>query len=171
MFTQGWLSFQAWVGSSASLGGAGIINANLVDDGNVTVTGGALDINGAVTGAGTLAVANGAHLEFGSTVAASASVVFQSSTGSVILDRSAGFADLIFGSTGDGELSGSDQIDLKDIKYSSSSFSEIFDAVHDTLSVSDGPNSATLHFTGIYVAQNFSFASDGETAQSSMIRL
>lgn len=102
MFTQGWLSFQAWVGSSASLGGAGIINANLVDDGNVTVTGGALDINGAVTGAGTLAVANGAHLEFGSTVAASASVVFQSSTGSVILDRSAGFADLIFGSTGDG---------------------------------------------------------------------
>jgi T5SS/PEP-CTERM-associated repeat protein len=149
------------IGSSASLGGAGTINGNVVDDGNVTVISGTLDINGAVSGAGSLTVGTGAHLEFGSTVTSSANVQFQGSTGSIIIDHSAGFAGLISGFTGDGTLAGSDQIDLKDINYGSGSFSETFDAVHDTLSVSDGTNSTTLHFTGTYVAQNFSFASDG----------
>jgi hypothetical protein len=146
------------VGSSASIGGAGTINANLVNDGGVTATG-TLDVNGAVTGSGTFTVNTGTHLEFGSSVAASDNVSFQSATGSLILDHSSGFAALISGFSGNGMLSGSDQIDLKDINYNS--LSESFDQASQTLSISDGSNSATLHFVGSYVAQNFKFASDG----------
>jgi hypothetical protein len=78
-----------------------------------------------------------------------------------VLDHSPGFAGLISGFAGNGTLSGSDQIDLKDINHSSPLFSETFDPLQDTLLVSDGTNSATLHFVGTYVAQNFSFAGDG----------
>jgi hypothetical protein len=129
----------------------------------VVMASGALDVTGSVTGSGTLTIDNGAHLEFGSSVAATDNVVFQASTGSLILDHSSGFAGLISGFTGDGTLAGSDQIDLTDINYTSSAFSETFDQVHDTLSVSDGTNSALLHLVGTYVAQNFSFTSDGGT--------
>src|SRR5262249_19799478 len=93
--------------------------------------------------------------------AATNNVSFQAQTGSLILDHSAGFAAAIIGFAGDGTLANSDQIDLKDINYGSSSFSESFDAASDTLTVSDGTNSAALHCVGSYVAQNFSFTSDG----------
>ena len=151
------------VGSSAVLMGTGTIHADLVNDGSVVVTGATLDVSGSVTGSGGFTIDNGAHLEFGSSVAATDTVVFQASTGSLILDHSSSFAGLISGFTGDGTLAGSDQIDLTDISYTSSSFSETYDPVHDTLSVSDGTNSALLHLVGTYVAQNFSFASDGGT--------
>jgi len=50
---------------------------------------------------------------------------------------------------------------LKDINYSSGSFSESYNPTNDTLSMSDGTNSTVLHFTGTYQAANFSFQSDG----------
>jgi hypothetical protein len=64
---------------------------------------------------------------------------------------------VVYGFTGNGTLSGSDQIDLKGIN---------FNTVHDSysngvLSVTDGTNSAALDFSGSYVLANFSFASDG----------
>ena len=152
------------VGSLDSLQGAGTINSALVDDGNVTAvsaSGVELVVTGAVTGSGDLSVANGAHLEFGSSVASSDTIVFQGSTGSLIVDQSSGFAGLISGFTGDGTLSGSDQIDLKDINYNSGSFTETFNPTQDTVSLSDGTHSAVLQFLGNYVAQNFSFTSDG----------
>jgi T5SS/PEP-CTERM-associated repeat protein len=149
------------VGSSGSLQGTGIIHGNLVDDGNVTATGATLDVTGAVSGSGGFTVNGGAHLDFGGSVAASDSVVFQSSTGSLVLEQSTGFAGLISGFTGDGTLAGSDQIDLKDINYSS--LTETFDAGQDTLTLQDGTNTTVLHFVGTYVNQNFSFASDGGT--------
>ena len=149
------------VGSSGSLQGTGIIHGNLVDDGNVTATGATLDVTGAVSGSGSFTIDSGAHLDFGGSVAASDNVVFQSSTGSLVLEQSTGFAGLISGFTGDGTLAGSDQIDLKDINYSS--LTETFDPSHDTLTLQDGTNTTVLHFVGTYVNQNFSFASDGGT--------
>ncbi len=147
------------VGSLEFLQGAGIINGNLVDDGNVNATGGMLDVVGAVTGSGTFNIVSGAHLEFGSSVSASDNLVFQGATGSLILDHSTNFAGIISGFAGDGMLSGSDQIDLKDINFNS--MSEIFDPVQDTLLVTDGTNSTTLHFVGTYSPENFNFARDG----------
>ena len=49
----------------------------------------------------------------------SSNVTFQSSTGTLRLDHSSTFSGEILGFTGTGMLSGSDQIDLRDVKYSS----------------------------------------------------
>ena len=109
-----------------------------------------------------LEIASGASLEIASPVAAGEIVTFHSSTGSLSLDTPSSFDGVISGFSGDGTLAGSDQIDLKGINYHSSSFTESYNATTDTLTVSDGTNDATLHFTGAYQAANFSFASDGK---------
>ncbi len=107
-----------------------------------------------------LEIATGASLEIANPVALGESVKFDGSTGHLTLDAPSSFDGLISGFTGDGTLARSDQIDLKGIDYHSSSFTESFDAATDTLSISDGTNSATLHFSGSYQAANFSFQSD-----------
>ena len=102
----------------------------------------------------------GAGATLGLAAADSASVTFTSSTGMLLLDHSSTFSGTIFKFTGTGALSGSDQIDLKDIKYSS---------VHDSyangvLTVTDGSgDAAKLTFNGSYTLANFKFASDGSS--------
>jgi hypothetical protein len=88
-------------------------------------------------------------------------VVFEGSTGKLTIDTPSSFTGVISGFTGDGTLAGSDQIDLKGINHNSASFTESYNATNDTLFVSDGTHSTTLHFTGAYQAENFSFVSDG----------
>ena len=73
------------------------------------------------------------------------------------LDNPSTFTGEIFNFTGNGSLSGSDQIDLRTINYNS---------VRDSygtgvLTVTDGSNSATLDFNGSYTLANFKFADDG----------
>ena len=74
------------------------------------------------------------------------------------LDQPSSFTGKIFNFTGDGTLSGSDQIDLKGINYNT-----IQDSYADgVLTVADGSdNSAKLNFSGSYTLANFSLASDG----------
>ena len=107
-------------------------------------------------------IASGGSLEIGNAVAPAETVTFQGSTGSLTLDTPSSFHGTVAGFTGDGTLQGSDQIDLKGIDYHSSAFAESFNASTDTLSVTDGTDSAALHFTGNYVAANFSFTTDGD---------
>jgi serralysin len=73
------------------------------------------------------------------------------------LDNPSTFSGEIFNFTGNGSLSGSDQIDLKDIDYNSVQDSY----ANGQLTVTDGTNTATLDFNGSYVLANFDFASDG----------
>ena len=74
------------------------------------------------------------------------------------LDSPSTFSGEIFNFTGNGNLSGSDQIDLKGINYNT---------VHDSyangvLTVTDGSgDTAKLSFNGSYTLANFDFASDG----------
>ena len=103
-------------------------------------------------------IANGGTFEAGAST--SENVVFEGSTGKLTIDTPSSFSGVISGFTGDGTLAGSDQIDLKGIDHNSASFTESFNAANDTLFVSDGTHSATLHFNGAYQAQNFSFATD-----------
>jgi hypothetical protein len=110
----------------------------------------------------TAEVAGGGKLEFSSAIAPDQAVAFQGSTGSLTLDHPTNFTGVISGFAGDGTLSGSDQIDLKGIDYNSRSFTKSYDVTHDTLTVSDGTNSAVLHFNGTYQATNFSFTTDGD---------
>jgi hypothetical protein len=110
-----------------------------------------------VGSAGSATIGAGATLEIAS--AASASVTFQGSTGTLQLDEPATFTGEIYGFTGDGTLSGSDQIDLRGLDYNSVSDSY----VGNVLTVSDGGgDTANLDFNGAYSLANFSFASDGD---------
>jgi hypothetical protein len=113
------------------------------------------DLNG--DGVIGLAVYTGSTLEL--VGATSGSVTFISSTGTLKLDTPSTFTGQIFGFTGDGTLSGSDQIDLRGINYS---------AVHSSynnstgiLDVSDGTTTVNLKFAGTYSQANFKFADDG----------
>jgi hypothetical protein len=110
---------------------------------------------------GTLSIANGTALELGDFAGSTEAVTFQGPTGMLALDNASHFTGVISGYTGNGTLAGSDQIDLKDINFNSASFSESFDSGTGTLSVSDGTNSASLHFNGNYSPANFKFVSDG----------
>ena len=73
------------------------------------------------------------------------------------LDQPSTFSGTISGFTGNGSLSGSDQIDLKGINFSSLQDSY----ANGVLTVTDGAHSATLNFHGSYTLANFKFADDG----------
>ena len=113
-------------------------------------------ISSALSGtSGSATIGTGATLELAA--ANSASITFSSSTGMLKLDNPSTFSGTIFNFTGDGTLSGSDQIDLKGVNFNS---------VHDTysngvLTVTDGTHTDTLDFNGSYTLANFKFASDG----------
>ena len=117
----------------------------------------ALKITSSLAGSsGSTTIGTGATLEIAA--ADSAPVTFQGTTGTLRLDQASSFSGEIFGFRGNGTLSGSDHIDLRNIKYNS---------VHDSfangvLTVTDGHgDTAKLRFNGSYTLANFKFASDG----------
>jgi hypothetical protein len=113
-----------------------------------------------VSGTGTVTIDAGASLELTSAVSPGQTVVFSSTTGTLKLDQAENFNGLVSGfSTADGTLAHSDQIDLADINHHSASFNESFNSVTDTLTVSDGTNTAVVHFAG--TVGNLNFADDG----------
>ena len=99
----------------------------------------------------------GAHAALEISGSDSATVTFAASTGMLKIDRPSSFTAQIFGFTGDGTLSGSDQIDLKGINFSTVQDSY----ANGVLTVTDGTHSATLSFQGTYTLSNFEFANDG----------
>ncbi len=114
---------------------------------------------------GTLTVDTGATMEIGA--ASTATVDFANTsgtTGSLVLDDSKDFTGQIVGFAGDGTVSNSDAIDLKDINFATATetYTENSAGTGGTLTVSDGTNSANINFTGDYVLGNFIFASDGQ---------
>ena len=80
-------------------------------------------------------------------------------TGELVFTDPKEFTGNIVGFTGDGTISGSDQIDLGGINYNSGSFTDSYS--NGILTVSDGANTANIRFTGTYSESNFKFASDG----------
>ena len=88
-------------------------------------------------------------------------VTFESSTGTLKLDSPSTFAGQIIGFTGDGTLSGSDQVDLLNMSFSSSiQIDSSYDPSTGALTVSNGATVDVLHFIGSYSQANFKFASD-----------
>ena len=104
---------------------------------------------------GSATIGTGATLELA--VADSGSVTFASSTGTLILESPSTFSGEIFNFTGNGSLSGSDQIDLTNINYNSVKDSY----ANGVLTVTDGTDTDKLDFNGSYNLANFDFASDG----------
>ena len=135
---------------------SGWTQANITDPGNQQSGSGlATSTAGDVSPTSSLTVLVGASLELAG--ATGASITFAASTGMLKLDQPSTFTGEIFGFTGNGNLSGSDQIDLNGVNNST---------VHDSyangvLTVTDGTNTVHLNFGGSYVLGNFDFASDG----------
>jgi Ca2+-binding RTX toxin-like protein len=77
-------------------------------------------------------------------------------SGTLVLDHSASFTGQISGFAGDGTLSNSDLIDLKDINFAAAK--ETYSG--GILTVTDDAHTANLHFDGDYVLGNFVLASD-----------
>jgi hypothetical protein len=103
----------------------------------------------------------GATLEL--TGADSASVTFNGSTGTLILDHSSAFTAEIFKFAGNGNPSSSDQIDLRDINFVSGTTTESFTgtASGGTLTISDGHETASILLSGNYTQSTFELSSDG----------
>ncbi len=103
----------------------------------------------------------GATLELAG--AASGSVTFNGSTGTLVLDHSSAFSGQIFNFTGNGILSSSDQIDLKDIAFASGTTANYAGSPSGgILTISDAQNhTANISLAGDYVGSTFSLSSDG----------
>jgi serralysin len=117
------------------------------------------DING--DGVIGLGVDSGAILNISTANAATVTFANNSgTTGELLLSDSKEFTGSIVGFTGNGTLSGSDQIDLSGLNFNSGKFSDSYS--NHILTVSDGTNTVQLDFAGVYSLDNFSFASDGQ---------
>jgi tryptophan-rich protein/Big-like domain-containing protein len=118
----------------------------------------ALQISNTLSGAdGAATIGAGATLEI--SAADSASITFDASTGMLKIDQPSTFSAEIFGFTGNGTLSGSDQIDLTNIKFGSVQDSY----ANGVLTIADGSGDTDkLDFNGSYTLANFDFASDDD---------
>ncbi len=135
------------------LGGSGA--ASVVNAGTLAVTGGALTVNGAVTGAG-VATINGGTLSFFSSF--TQTVAFTGTTGGLILAQARTYAGSISGFS----LTGGTSLDLRDIAFvgaGEASFSGT--AASGTLIVSDGVHVAKIMLVGDFLASSFTASSDG----------
>jgi hypothetical protein len=124
--------------------------------------GATLRIDDPVTGiGGSQTIGAGATLEIAA--ADSQPVIFQGSTGTLILDHASTFSGQIFGFTGNGSPSASDQIDLKDILFgpgTTASFTG--NATGGTLTVTDAQHdTARISLAGNYANSTFAISSDG----------
>ena len=93
------------------LNGDGVVGLYASPGTTLQISTGLAGISGATT------IGAGATLELAA--ADSSSVTFAGSTGMLRLDHSSTFGGSISNFAGNGTLSGSDQIDLRDVKYSS----------------------------------------------------
>jgi hypothetical protein len=98
----------------------------------------------------------------------SSSITFDGPTGALVLDHSSEFSGQIFNFTGDGTLSTSDQIDLRDIGYGTGTTASYTGNVSGgTLTVSDAQHdSASISLSGDYINSTFSTSSDGNGGTS-----
>ena len=134
--------------------------SNINNSGAIEVQSGSLKLDSSILGTGTLKIDAGTTLELAAGVASTQTVVFSSTTGTLRLDQAENFNGLVSGfSTTDGTQAHSDQIDLADINHHSSNFSELFNSATEILTVSDGTNTAVIHFSG--TVGNLNFVDDG----------
>ena len=130
--------------------------ASISNTGTIEVQSGSLDLSGTISGTGTLKIDAGATLELATGASSDQNVTFNATTGMLKLDAAQDFHGVVsnFGSL-DGTQTNSDQIDLANINHLSASFNETFDSGSDTLTVTDGTNTAIIQFTGSVGSLNF----------------
>ncbi|WFU22125.1 VCBS domain-containing protein [Bradyrhizobium sp. CB1717] len=123
--------------------------------------GGTLLVAGNVTGAGDVIVGNDGTVEFGGNVGAGQTISFSGAPGTLKIDHPASFSGTIAGFSG-----ATDSIDLVGINYNSAQFSQSFNATTGILTVTDGTNTANLHFSG----PTFGFTATTDGAGGTLIK-
>lgn len=98
------------LGTGSGLAGYGVINAGIANAGAITASGGALDLAGSISGAGTLAIADNATLSLGGAVAAGQDVAF--AIGTAIVARTLDLTDFAAFSGTIGGFQDGDVIDI-----------------------------------------------------------
>src|SRR6202035_4803708 len=89
------------VGAGTTLSGNGVMEVPVTNNGTINVSGGFLDITGAITGPGQINVATGSELEVGGAVSGG-SLSFNGNVGTLKVDNPSSFTDAINGMvTGD----------------------------------------------------------------------
>jgi hypothetical protein len=91
-------------------------------------------------------------------------VTFDGATGALILDHASEFSGQLFNFTGNGSLSGSDQIDLRDIDFGAGTTASYTGTDSGgVLSVTDAADhTASIALAGDYTHSTFSVAGDGD---------
>ncbi len=120
-----------------------------------------LTLSDAIGAEGSTTIGTGASLELAA--ADSGSVKFGGPTGVLILDHSSTFGGKIFNFTGNGSLSGSDKIDLRDIGFGpGTTVAYTGTSTGGMLTVSDAQHhTANVELAGNYTGSTFSLSSDG----------
>ena len=96
--------------------------------------------------------------------ASNETVVFTGSTGALVLNDPEGFSGQIVGFTGTApDAAHSDTIDLVDINYNSSRFTEAYNSTTGLLTATDGTNTAQLTFVDFNGTLDFASDGDGGT--------
>ena len=154
-------SFISNSGLFEKTGGSGIsdIAPQLLNKGNVLVSSGTLDLEGAVSGNGTDTISGASTLEFDSTVGGGQTVDFKT------LGSSGGALDLLDPQGFSGKIAGFASPDtlLLEGDWTLSSFSETGNGMMGNLTLSSGGTTNTFHFLGDYTASDFSITSGAAT--------
>ncbi len=132
------------------------VHSDIVNDGLLWANGGNLDLEGNVSGNGTVHLSGHAGLEIGG--AFSQAIILDTDAQSAItIDHAASFTGTIAG------LDGNDTLHFGDISAATASFSYAENAAGTggLLTVTDGTHTATIGLNGDYSAGDFSIGSDG----------
>ncbi len=129
--------------------------SGVVNNGTLMAAGGALTVEGAVTGTGSGAV-DGGTLAFGSSF--TEDVRFSGTAGVLALAQSQGYAGKVSGFS----LAGGTSLDLRDIGFTDAGEATFSgDATSGVLTVTDGTHTAHITLIGDYRASTFVASSDG----------
>ncbi|WP_214475632.1 VCBS domain-containing protein, partial [Mesorhizobium sp. dw_380] len=146
-------------GTLEATGSGGLtVAGGVANSGMLWANGGDIVIHGQVTGDGDATIGNLSKLEFGA--ASSTDVTFgHDAAGTLQLDDSFDYSGRIGGITND------DRLDLGDILFGAGT-TAVYEANQDgsggTLTVSDGTHGTALHLMGVYDANGFKLADDGQ---------
>jgi FecR-like protein len=132
-----------------------LLNGTVASTHTITVTD--PPVADAVVGDGSYTILSGTTLTLmGASAEAITFANEKGNSGTLVLDHSASFIGQISGFAGDGTLSNSDTIDLKDVDFATAK--ETY--AGGTLAVTDEVHTANLHFNGDYALDNFVLAID-----------
>ena len=148
-----------------TLDGTTITGGTVTDNGTIyAIT--TVDISGNIIGTGAIDISNLAQLEIGGSVASTNTVFFQGVQGELILDHSNQFSGLITGSSVGTILTLDDEIDLRDLPFTSLMSDTVsYDSSLNisTVTFSDGTpaNNMAIRLSGNYTDEGWKFTNDG----------